>query len=93
MIALDDNGNFVVDANNHLTAVAVPAQQNFKAEVRCIQQTWIPDPTFGRNVLIWTLSQSPSDRCADLSRIGTKYMTVNSVVYDTQTQKYSIQAH
>lgn len=91
MIAIDDNGNFITDAANHLTSVAVPAQQNFKAEVRCIQDTWAPDPTFGRNVLIWTLSQSPSDRCEDLTRIGLKYMTVNSVIYDEKTQKFSIE--
>lgn len=92
MIAIDDNGNFEVDASNHLKASTYPAAQNFKAETRCVQGTWIPDPTFGRNTLIWTLSQSPSDRCEDLTRIGSKYLTVLSVSYDEATQKYSVEA-
>ena len=92
MIAIDDNGNFVVTATNHLTTTATSPAQNFKAEVRCIQGTWAPDQTFGRNTLIWTLSQSVGDRCADLIRIGTKYMTVIAVSYDPQTQQYSVQA-
>lgn len=92
MLALDNNGNFVVDTSNHLTATSVPLEQNFKSEVRCIQETWVPDSTFGRNTLVWTLSQSISDRCLDLTRIGTKYMTVQSVMYDSVTKEFAIQA-
>ncbi len=92
MIMLDDDGNFAVDSSNHLKSATNPAGQNFKSEVRCIQGTWTPDETFGRNALIWTLSQSVQDRCSDLTRIGNKYMTVESVSYNSTTKQYSIQA-
>lgn len=92
MIAIDDNGNFIVDANGRLTTTSRPADQNFVAEVRCIQGTWPVDLTYGRNVLIWTISQSPVDRCGDLARIGSKYTVVKSVVYNAQTETYEVQA-
>lgn len=91
MIALDDNGNFLVDGNGHLTASTNPPLQNFKSETRCIQQTYAIDPTYGRNVLVWTLSQSPSDRCSDLFRIGSKYLAVQSVLYDDTKQIFQVQ--
>ena len=92
MIAIDDNGNFEIDSSNHLKAAKNPPAQNLKAEVRCIQDTWTPDPTFGRNTLLWTLSQSVGDRCSDLIRIGQKYMTVNSVSYNAETKEFLVQA-
>ena len=90
MIGLDDNGNFLTDINGHLAMSANPPLQNFKSEVRCIQQTYFIDETYGRNVLVWTLSQSPSDRCGDLYRIGQKYMAVQSVTYNSETKEYQV---
>jgi len=90
MIEIDDNGNFVVDDNGLLKTTSRPNTQSAKAEMRCQQGSWFLDPTFGRNLLVWTISQSPRDRSMDLSRIAQKYVTVGSVVYNTQTQTYDI---
>lgn len=89
-IALTDNGNFLLK-DGKLTQAQNPPLQYFKSEVRCIQETYAVDRTFGRNVLVWNLSQSPSDRCADLTRIGEKYMPVKSVTYNELLQEYNIQ--
>jgi len=89
-IALTDNGNFLLK-DGKLTAAQNPPLQYFKSEVRCIQETYAVDPTFGRNVLVWNLSQSVGDRCSDLYRIGEKYMPVKSVTYDSELQEYNIQ--
>jgi hypothetical protein len=91
MIGLDDNGNFLVDSNGRLLPSPNPPLQNFKSEVRCIQQTYAIDETYGRNVLVWTLGQSVSDRISDLYRIGLKYMPVQTVTYSEQNKKYEIQ--
>lgn len=88
-IALTDNGNFDVK-DGRLTRAQNPPLQNFKSEVRCIQETYPVNPTFGRNVLVWELSQSPQDRCADIFRIGEKYMPVKSVFYETETKTYQV---
>lgn len=90
MIALDENGNFVVDANNHLKETTTPADQNFMSECRCMQGTYAMDPSYGLNPVVWELSQSPRDRCADLYRIGIKYTPVQSVLYNSETGDYSI---
>ena len=89
-IALTDNGNFDT-RNGRLTQAQNPPLQYYKSEVRCIQETYAVDRTFGRNVLVWNLSQSVSDRAADLLRIGEKYMPVKSVTYNSELQEYNIQ--
>jgi hypothetical protein len=89
-IALTDNGNFLLK-DGRLTTAQNPAFQNYKSEVRCIQETYPVDRTFGRNVLVWNLSQSVQDRCNDLFRIGEKYLPVKSVTYNNTLQEYQIQ--
>lgn len=91
MIALDDNGNFVIDAAGHLTATRTPALQNAKCELRCIQGSWPANLFFGRNQLIWTISQSVQDRSLDINRITSKYVQVVSVIYDREQDKYNVQ--
>jgi hypothetical protein len=81
MIAIDDQGDFIVDNDGNMTESTNPPQQNFIAEVRCLQTTYIVEPTFGRNYLTWTLSQNVNDRIADLIRISKKYLTINNVSY------------
>ena len=80
MIAIDDNGNFVMSGGK-LTATSQPEQQAYKAECRCMQGTYAFDTLYGLNPLVWQLSQSINDRISDLYRIGYKYLVVNSVVY------------
>ena len=91
MIELDDNGNFTTDASGHLQRTPSPAVQNAKSELRCIQGSWDADQYFGRNQIVWTVSQSPNDRSADIYRIVQKYATVMSVSYNTSTKKYDVQ--
>lgn len=91
MIGLTDNGNFLTDSNGRLLRSPNPPLQNFKSEVRCIQQSYFFDETFGRNVLVWTLGQSISDRIEDLYRIGTKYIPVQSITYSQINGDYEIQ--
>lgn len=91
MIALTDGGNFAVDGAGHLTTTSQPAVQNAKSELRCQQGEWVSDPFFGRNVLVWGISQSTHDRTVDINRICSKYVSVISVTYDETTQKYEVQ--
>lgn len=65
MIAIDENGDFVL-IDGKLTETSVPQQQNYISEVRCLQDTYEPDPGFGRNPLTWSLSQNPSERMRNL---------------------------
>lgn len=91
MIALDDNGNFVTDGAGHLTVTATPLIQCAKSELRCQQGEWISDFFFGRNVLVWGISQSTHDRAVDINRIVSKYVAVISVTYDELTKTYNVQ--
>ena len=91
MIRIDDDGNFTTDAAGHLQTAPDPAVQSAKAECRCIQGSWDADPYFGRNQIVWSVSQSPRDRSADLFRIVQKYAPVMSVSFDTDGKKYNIQ--
>jgi len=90
MIALDENGNFKTDSKNRLVKSARPDVQNFESETRCMQTTWEADENFGKNILVWTLAQSITDRATDLVRIGSKYLTVLSVSYNSTTKRYDV---
>ncbi len=91
MIALDNNGNFVVNTAGRLTTTGTPGVQCAKGETRCIQGSWEADPYFGRNELVWTISQSVQDRSADLNRIASKYINVVFVTYNPEFERYEIQ--
>lgn len=91
MIALDDNGNFVVNIAGHLTTTRIPGIQNAKCEMRCIQGSWPANLFFGRNQLIWSISQSVQDRSLDINRIATKYVQVVSVTYEEISARYNVQ--
>lgn len=80
MIALDDNGNFVLSGGK-LTNTTTPALQYFKSECRCVQGGYAADTLYGRNPIVWELSKSVDDRINDLYRIGYKYLAVNSIIY------------
>lgn len=91
MIEINDSGDFVVNELGQLKTTSRPNTQSAKAEMRCEQGSWYLDLNFGRNLLVWKISQSSRDRCVDLARIARKYVTVGSVVYNSQTQKYDVQ--
>lgn len=91
MIAIDDNGNFEVNGSGGLKTTSTPGPQCAKAETRCLQGTWTAQPFFGRNSLVWSISQSTQDRSADLNRIASKYVNVVFVTYNDEFQRYEIQ--
>ena len=88
-IALTPDGNFLL-VNGRLSETSEPEQQNFMSEVRCVQNTYAPDMTYGRNPIVWTISQSTNDRIDDLTRIGQKYLVVTSITFNTATQTYTV---
>jgi hypothetical protein len=91
MIGVDLKGDFIVDGFGHLQLAANPTWQTIAAECRCEQQTYFADLNFGRNPLIWKLSNEPKDRVSDLTRIGNKYTTIRSCFYDEGTRRYVLQ--
>lgn len=88
--ALTDEGDFIIDNSGNIAFVDGQHAliQNYKSEVRCEQNTFPPLPEFGRNPLIWKLSQSKQDRIDDLTRIGNKYVYVQAVT--EQNNRYTI---
>lgn len=88
MIAIDNNGNLVIEDGKLSNTSNLPLQ-SFKAECRCVQGSYDLDSLYGRNPIVWELSKSVDDRIADLYRIGYKYLVVNSIVY--QNGVYVIQ--
>jgi hypothetical protein len=80
-IAISDDGNFVDDDNGRM--IYIPddeAPKMFaKSEHRCTQGRWFANLEYGRDPLVWELSQSPVDRISDITRICQKYTPVQSV--------------
>jgi hypothetical protein len=91
MIEIDDNGDFVVNGSGNLKTATRPNSQSAKAEMRCQQGSWYLNLNYGRNLLVWTISQSSHDRCVDLTRIAAKYVTVGSVVFNSVTKVFDVQ--
>lgn len=91
MIALTDDGNFIANENGLLATTEYPTIQNAKSEIRCNQGEWEVDILYGKNILIWELSSSPTDRCNDLFRICAKYFEVFSVIWDATRERFNIQ--
>ena len=75
-LALDDDGNILI---NETTGLSIQREgqdllaQDARSECRCEQGTYFADTYFGRNPLVWKLSQVPSDHIADIKNIVTKY--------------------
>ena len=84
-IMLDSDGNIVVDATTGLSKQVTGKQsleQDAMSECRCEQGGNFADETYGRNPLVWKLSQSSADRVADVKRIVTKYYNPYSITYE-----------
>lgn len=82
---LDSDGNILVNATTGLSEQVTglaSLEQDAMSECRCEQGGNFADSTYGRNVLVWKLSQSPADRIADIKRIVTKYYNPYSITYD-----------
>ena len=84
-IMLDSDGNIVVDATTGLSKQVTGKQsleQDAVSECRCEQGGNFADSDYGRNPLVWKLSQSSADRIADRKRIVTKYYDPYSITYE-----------
>lgn len=82
-IKISDDGNIEITDEDTIAFISdTDAPVQFaKSECRCEQGTWFANSTFGRNPLFWKLSQSETDRMADLKRICEQYRTVISISY------------
>ena len=83
--SLDGDGNIVVDASTGLVKQVTGLQsleQDAMSECRCEQGGNFTDSTYGRNPLVWKLSQSSADKIADVKRIVSKYYNPYSITYE-----------
>lgn len=92
MISIDFDGNIKTDSSGNIASVSgsEATQQAFVSEVRCTQGTFDLLPEFGRNPIVWTLSQSPKDRMEDIVRISKNYLTVREISYNKDSQTYEV---
>ena len=84
-LALDDDGNILFDADTGLSLQRegqALLEQDARSECRCEQSTYFADLFYGRNPLVWKLSQVPGDRVADIKNIVTKYYEPQSIAPD-----------
>lgn len=84
-IMLDSDGNIIVNADTGLVEQVTDLrslEQDAMSECRCEQGGNFADETYGRNPLVWKLSQSSADRVADVKRIVTKYYNPYSITYE-----------
>jgi hypothetical protein len=81
-IKLDADGNIVVNSTTGLSEQVNGQdilEQGAISECRCEMGGNIADPNYGRDSLVWKLSQSNIDRVADIKRIVRKYYEPNSI--------------
>jgi hypothetical protein len=79
---LDTDGNIIEDTTMGLSQQVSgqdSLEQDAVSECRCEQGGNFADTTYGRNPLVWKLSQSDVDKVADVKRIVTKYYNPNSI--------------
>ena len=82
---LDGDGNILFDAVTGLAKQVTGLQsleQDAMSECRCEQGGNFADSSYGRNVLVWKLSQSTADKIADVKRIVSKYYNPFSITYE-----------
>lgn len=82
---LDGDGNILFDASTGLAKQVTGLQsleQDAMSECRCEQGGNFADSSYGRNPLVWKLSQSTADKIADVKRIVTKYYNPFSITYE-----------
>jgi hypothetical protein len=87
-IKLDGDGNIVIDVTTGLSKQVTgrrSLEQDAMSECRCEQGGNFTDDLYGRNPLIWKLSQSSADRIADVKRIVSKYYDPYSITYENGT--------
>lgn len=81
-ISVNSNGEIQVDSITGLSIQVEGLQaleQQAMSECRCEMGQNFADPNYGRDSLVWKLSQSNIDRVADIKRIVRKYYEPNSI--------------
>jgi hypothetical protein len=81
---LDSDGNIVINSTIGLSEQVsglASLEQDAISECRCEQGGNFVDDSYGRNPLVWKLSQNSGDRVADIKRIVTKYYNPYSITY------------
>ena len=84
-LKLDSDGNIVVNASTGLAEQVTDLQsleQDAMSECRCEQGGNFTDGSYGKNPLVWKLSQSSADKVADVKRIVSKYYNPYSITYE-----------
>jgi len=84
-LMLDSDGNIVIDGVTGLAKQVTGRQsleQDAMSECRCEQGGNFADSSYGRNPLVWKLSQSSADKIADVKRIVSKYYNPYSITYE-----------
>lgn len=84
-LALDDDGNILFDDATGLSLQRegqALLEQDARSECRCEQNTYFADQFYGRNPLVWKLSQVTNDRITDIKNIVTKYYEPQSIAPD-----------
>lgn len=82
---LDSDGNIEVDTTTGLSKQVTGQQsleQDAMSECRCEQGGNFVDSSYGRNPMVWRLSQNSADRIADVKRIVSKYYDPYSISYE-----------
>ena len=82
---LDSNGNLVINTATGLVNQVTgqrSLEQDAISECRCEQGGNFADSTYGRDPLVWKLSQKNADKINDIKRIVTKYYTPYSITYE-----------
>ena len=85
-IQIDSNGDIILDATTGLSVQVSGFQsleQDAMSEIRCEQQSYFADDTYGRNPLVWKLPTNNSDKIADIKRIVTKYYQPQNIAVDS----------
>jgi hypothetical protein len=81
-ISLNSDGEIQVDP---LTGLSIQVygktalEEQAMSECRCEMGGNFADPAYGRDPLVWKLSQSNIDRISDIKRIVRKYYEPNSI--------------
>lgn len=82
-LALDDDGNILFNDETGLSLQRTGEkllEQDARSECRCEQGTYFGDTFYGRNPLVWKLSQVTADHIADIKNIVLKYYEPQAII-------------
>lgn len=83
-LALDDNGNILYNSETGLVKEKYGNEllvQNAMCELRCEQNEYSIEESYGRNPLVWKLPTGVQDKLVDTKRVVEKHITVKSIEF------------